>query len=227
MRKVDGPMSVVREVRCSPGPLLEQVTGSRWVGVQFLKRLPADWGCLHREPVRFCEAVGQTREGHTDLLPEAIRCEGAKRAFGWTGGEEEGLVLHLCEKTGISAARARELVGQVPVLADSYAGIRIGDCADPDVLVTYVRPEAAMRLIRLWETATGHSLHAEISSIMAVCGNAVVKAHVSHAISVSFGCPDSRQYGGIQPEELVVAVSTGLFDRFPRITDTGLPLSTK
>jgi uncharacterized protein (DUF169 family) len=220
-------MKVVRETHLPPCQWLEQVTGTRWVGVEFLKHLPADWGCLHREPVRFCEAVCKTRKGHTDLLPETIRCEGAKRAFRWTRGEEEGLVLHLCEKTGMNAARARELVGQVPVLADSYAGIRIGDCADPGVLVTYVRPEAAMRLIRLWETAMGHSLHAEISSIMAVCGNAVVKAHVSHAISVSFGCPDSRQYGGIQPEELVVAVSTGLFDRFRGIADTGLTLSAK
>jgi uncharacterized protein (DUF169 family) len=152
-----------------------------------------------------------------------IRCEGAKRAFGWTMGKEEGLVLHLSEKTGVNAARARELVEQVPVLADSYAGIRVGNCANSDVLVTYLRPEAAMRLIRLWETATGHSLHADISSIMAICGNAVVKAHVSQSISVSFGCPDSRQYGGILPEELVVAVPTGLFDRFTGIKTQDYP----
>jgi len=227
MRKVDGSMKVVRETHMSPCPLLEQVTGTRWVGVQFLKHLPADWECVPREPLRFCEAVCQARRGYVDLLPETIRCEGAKRAFGWTLDEEEGLALHLSEKTGIDAARARELVRQVPVLADLYAGIRVGNCADPDVLVTYVRPEAAMRLIRLWETATGHSLHADISSIMAVCGNAVVKAHVSQSISVSFGCPDSRQYGGIQPEELVVAVPTGLLDRFTGIGNTGLPPSAE
>ncbi len=218
-------MKVMRETHMAPCALLEQVTGTRWVGVQFLKHLPADWGCVHREPVRSCEVVCQARQGRTDLLPETIRCEGAKRAFGWTTGREEGLVLHLSEKTGMDTTRARELVGQVPVLADSCAGIRVGNCADPDVLVTYVRPEAAMRLIRLWETATGHRLHADISSVMAVCGNAVVKAHVSQSISVSFGCPDSRQYGGIQPEELVVAVPTGLLDRFTGIGNTGLPQS--
>ena len=206
-------MKVVREAHSSPYVLLEQVTGTRWVGVQFLKHLPADWGCVHRDPLRFCEAVCQTRNGHIDLLPETIRCEGAKRAFGWAMGREEGLVLHLCEKTGMNADRAQELVGQVPVLADLYAGIRVGKCEDPDVLVTYVRPEATMRLIRLWETATGHCLHTDISSIMAVCGNAVVKAHTSQSISISFGCPDSRQYGGIQPEEMVVAVPAGLLNR--------------
>lgn len=220
-------MKVVTEAQASPYPLLEQVTGTRWIAVKFFRHLPADWECVHREPLRFCDAVCQARKGHIDLLPETIRCEGAKRAFRWTKGKEEGLVLHLSEKTGVNAARARELVEQVLVLADSYAGIRVGDCEYPDVLVTYLRPEAAMRLVRLWETATGHSLHADISSIMAVCGNAVVKAYVTQSVSVSFGCPDSRQYGGIQPEELVVAVPAGLCDRFAGIENTGLPLSAK
>lgn len=93
----------------------------------------------------------------------------------------------------------------------------------PDVLVTYVRPEAAMRLVRAWETATGHSLHADISSIMAVCGNAVVKAYTSQSISISFGCPDSRQYGGIQPEEMVLAVPTGILNRFSTKVDVEVP----
>jgi len=220
-------MEVMPDVRSSSHSVLEQVTGTRWVGVKFLKCLPADWECVRREPVRFCEAVCQVGRGRIDLSPEMIRCEGAKRAFGWTEGKNEGLVLHLSEKTGMSADRARELVRQVPVLADSYAGIRVGDCTGPDVLVTYVRPEAAMRLVRLWETATGHSLHADISSIMAVCGNAVVKAHVSQSISISFGCPDSRRHGGIQPEEMVIAVPTELLDRFREIENTGLPLSAK
>ncbi|MBP7051021.1 MAG: DUF169 domain-containing protein [Phycisphaerae bacterium] len=182
------------------------MTGTRWIGVKFFKHLPADWKCVPREPVRFCEAVCQVRQGCIDLLPEMIRCEGAKRAFGWTEGKNEGLVLHLSEKTGMKGDRARELVRKVPVLADSYAGIRVGDCRGPDVLVTYVRPEGAMRLVRFWEMATGRNLHVDISSIMAVCGNAVVKAHVSQSISVSFGCPDSRQHGGIRPEEMVIAV---------------------
>ncbi len=215
-------MKVVIEAQASPCPLLEQVTGTRWIAVKFFKHLPADWECVHREPLRFCEAVCQARKGHIDLLPETIRCEGAKRAFRWAKGKEEGLVLHLSEKTGVNAARARELVEQVPVLADSYAGIRVGDCTGPDVLVTYVRPEAAMRLVRLWETATGHSLHADISSIMAVCGNAVVKAHVSQSISISFGCPDSRQHGGIQPEEMVIAVPATVLKCFDGIENGGL-----
>jgi uncharacterized protein (DUF169 family) len=213
MRKTDDCVEGETDVHPAPGSTLEQMTGTRWVGVTFFKRLPKDWKGVPREPMRFCEAVCRARGGCIDLLPETISCEGAKRAFGWALSRNRALVVHLSEKTGMSEDRAEELVRQVPVLGDSCAGIRVGDVARPDVLITYVRPETAMRIVRSWEIATSHGLQADISSIMAVCGNAVVKAYTSQSISISFGCPDSRQYGGIQPEEMVVAVPVGLLSR--------------
>jgi len=214
-------MENTTEVHSSSYPLLEQVTDTQWLGVKFLKYLSAGRDCAHCGTMRFCEAVCQAGHARIDLSPEMIGCEGAKRAFGWMKNKDEALALHLSEKTGMNGDRARELVRQVPVLGYSYAGIRVGDCANPDVLVTYARPEAAMRLVRLWETATGHSLRVDVSSIMAVCGNAVVKAYMSQCISISFGCPDSRQYGGIQPEEMVIAIPTGLLDHFEGIVNRG------
>jgi len=215
-------MEKMIEERSSSYLRLEQVTDTRWIGVKFLKYLSAG---PERVPgvLRFCEAVCQAGHTRIDLSPEMIRCEGAQRAFGWMKNKDEGLALHLSEKAGIEEGRALELVRQVPVLGYSYAGIRVGDCTNPDVLVTYARPEAAMRLVRRWETATGHSLHVDVSSIMGVCGNAVVKAYMSQSLSISFGCPDSRQYGGIQPEEMVLAVPTGLLDRFEGIVNHGSP----
>jgi uncharacterized protein (DUF169 family) len=221
LRKVDILMGNTTEVHSSSYPLLEQVTDTRWIGVKFLKYLSAGRDGVPCGVMRFCEAVRQASHTRIDLSPEVIRCAGAKRAFGWMKNKDEALALHLSEKAGMDADRARALVRQVPVLGYSYAGVRIGDCANPDVLVTYARPEAAMRLVRLWETVMSRSLHVDVSSIMAVCGNAVVKAYMSQSISVSFGCPDSRQYGGIQPEEMVIAVPTGLLDHFDGIVNSG------
>lgn len=220
-------MESATDVHSSSYPRLEQVTGTRWIGVKFLKYLSAGRDGVRPATMRFCEAIHQGGCGRIDLSPETICCEGAKRAFGWMKNKDEGLALKLSEKTGMNGDRARELVRHVPVLGYRYAGIRVGDCANPDVLVTYVRPEAAMRLVRFWETATGYSLHVHISSIMAVCGNAVVKAYMSQSISISFGCPDSRQYGGIQPEEMVIAIPTGLLDHFDGIVNRGLSLLPK
>jgi uncharacterized protein (DUF169 family) len=217
-------MEGAAEARSSSHPGLEQVTDTRWIGVKFLKYLSAGPEGVPHGVLRFCEAVCQAGHACIDLSPAMICCEGANRAFGWMKHKDEALALHLSEKTGINEDRAQELVRQVPVLGYPYAGIRVGDCANPDVLVTYARPEAAMRLVRFWETATGHNLRVEVSSIMAVCGNAVVKAYMSESISISFGCPDSRQYGGIQPEEMVIAVPTGLLGHFDGIVNGGFTL---
>jgi uncharacterized protein (DUF169 family) len=207
---------------CSPSySQLEQVTGTRWIGVKFLQYLPRSRDSAPSGVMRFCEAVCQAGRGRIDLSPEMIRCEGAKRAFGWMKNTDRALALKLSEKTGMDKGRAQELVRQVPILGYSYAGLRVGNCANPDVLVTYAKPEAAMRLVRRWETATGHSLRADVSSIMAVCGNAVVKAYMGQSISISFGCPDSRQYGGIPSEEMVIAVPIGLLDHFEGAVENG------
>jgi uncharacterized protein (DUF169 family) len=210
-------MEKTTEERSSSYLRLEQVTDTRWIGVKFLKYLSAGREDVPGGVLRFCEAICRAGHARIDLSPALIRCEGAKRAFGWIKNKDEALALHLSEKAGMTQEQALELVRQVPVLGYSYAGIRVGDCANPDVLVTYARPEAAMRLVRLWETATGHSLRVDVSSIMGVCGNAVVKAYMGQSISISFGCPDSRQYGGIQPEEMVIAVPTGLLGHFDKI----------
>jgi uncharacterized protein (DUF169 family) len=214
-------MENMTDVQSSSHLLLEQVTDTQWIGIKFLDHLPASRGRVHSGTLRFCEAVCQAGQGCIELSPETICCEGARRAFAWTKNKDEALALHLSEKTGINEGRAQELIRQVPVLGCPCAGIRVGRSANPDVLVTYARPEAAMRLVRLWETATGHSLRVDVSSIMGVCGNAVVKAYMSQSISISFGCPDSRQYGGIRPEEMVIAVPKGLLEHFEGITNGG------
>jgi len=214
-------MENTTEVHSSSYPLLERVTDTQWIGVKFLKHVQAGHACAHCGAVRFCEAVCHAGHGRIDLSPEMIRCEGAKWTFGWNRNKDEALALHLSEKTGMNGDRAKELIRQVPVMGYPYAGIRVGQCANPDVLITYARPEAAMRLVRLWETATGNSLRVDVSSIMGVCGNAVVKAYKNQSISISFGCPDSRQYGGIRPEEMVIAVPIGLLDHFDGIVDGG------
>src|SRR4030042_859320 len=145
-------MENATEVHLSSYPLLEQTTGMQWIGVKFLNHLPAGRDNVHSDTMRFCEAVCRAGHGGIELSPEMIRCDGAKRAFAWVKNKDEALALHLSEKAGMSEETARKLIQQAPVLGFPYAGIRVGQSVNPDVLVTYVRPEAAMRLVRFWET---------------------------------------------------------------------------
>jgi uncharacterized protein (DUF169 family) len=194
-------------------PFLNQATDTEWIGIKFLQHVSSPREPARMQAMRFCEAISRARDGVIDLSAEMVCCEGAQHAFGWMKNNDETFSRRLSEKIGVNHKRALELVRQVPALGYPYMGIRVGRGINADVLVAYVLPETAMRLIRWWETGTGRSLHTDISSIMAVCGNAVVKAYMNQAVSISFGCPDSRRYGGIAPEQMVIAVSTHLLTR--------------
>jgi len=53
---------------------------------------------------------------------------------------------------------------------------------------------------------TIRNLRVDISGIMSVCGNVTVRGYLGQSISISFGSSDSREYGGIEKEQLVVKV---------------------
>jgi uncharacterized protein (DUF169 family) len=53
---------------------------------------------------------------------------------------------------------------------------------------------------------TGRNLNTEISGIMSVCGNVAVKSYIDQKISISFGCSDSREYGGIERGQLIIGL---------------------
>ena len=61
---------------------------------------------------------------------------------------------------------------------------------------------------------------------MSVCGSAVVSSYVNHTVSLTFGCPDSRRYGGIGPEQLVLALPADLLTKMRRLSEEfGVPFS--
>jgi uncharacterized protein (DUF169 family) len=50
----------------------------------------------------------------------------------------------------------------------------------------------------------------KLSSFMALCGNVLAGAHTSRQPCFSFGCPDSRKFGGIEEDTLVVGIPSCL-----------------
>ena len=53
---------------------------------------------------------------------------------------------------------------------------------------------------------TSQNLRVDISGIMSVSGNVAVRSYLGQCISLSFGCPDSREYGGIEKGQLVIGL---------------------
>jgi uncharacterized protein (DUF169 family) len=181
---------------------LAKISGSDWVAIKFERQIPA----YDIEALRFCEAVYRAKNKHISLSLCHVCCDGARRCFGGLKNNDVKLAKGLSEKTGIDQDAAYELVRRVPVLNDKISGISLGKDIEGDVYISYASPKSAMKIIRCWQKMTRHSLNVEISGIMSVCGNVAVKSFTKQRISISFGCPDSREYGGIENGELVIGI---------------------
>jgi uncharacterized protein (DUF169 family) len=193
-------MSHSQQQRVSPQKTL------KWTSIKFLEHVPSDLTLLPARETRFCEAVSRAGEGEWILTADRVCCQGARRCFGWLKGANRELAWQLAERLGTTVAIAEKAISEIPVLPAGCEAVWVGTDTGPDVFVSYVLPETAMQIVRSWQRVFGTSLAIQVSGIMAVCGSAVVNSYVNQTISLTFGCPDSRQHGRIRPEQLVVAM---------------------
>jgi uncharacterized protein (DUF169 family) len=131
------------------------------------------------------------------------------RSLGWEKNQDHEIARKIAEATGIKIEIAQKLIKTTPHL-DSASSVTVGSINPPDVMVCYAQPEAAMRLVRQWQIVYGTKLDIELSTVMSVCGSVVVKAYITGQICMSFGCPDSREYGAIGRDRLVIGLPAHL-----------------
>lgn len=194
--------------------LLENAVGGRWVGVSFHKEGVPEGTRLVRS-MRFCEAVKESYAGPLVLTPESIDCPGALRSLGW-GIDLDEITRSITEKTGIDTDIGREVIADVPCLDGTVTAVTTGRDPSADVVLSYVQPETVMKVARRWEQVHGHSLTVKVSGTMAICGSVAVAAYLWERVCLSFGCPDSRVYGDVGRDRLVIgmpgAVAKDLFE---------------
>ncbi|MBS3807997.1 MAG: DUF169 domain-containing protein [Bacteroidales bacterium] len=51
-------------------------------------------------------------------------------------------------------------------------------------------------------------------SIHSICGNVFSRGLEQQKITVSFGCPESRQFGGVQDDEVIVGIPGRLANKW-------------
>lgn len=192
----------------------EAIFGGTWVPVKFHEEVP------EREPrkLRFCEAAAEGRWSEVILTPESVTCPGARRSLGWSSGMDEGLAEELAKKQSLTLATAKSLLKNVPRLDGSVAAVGLGTKDAPDVLISYVQPPTAMKIIRAFQKSSGGNLNSSLSSVLSVCGNVAVKSFLTGEITFSFGCDLSRDCGSIGRDRLAVGVPWSMV---PRLLEKG------
>jgi len=181
---------------------LSQISNSKWVAVKFQEQMSS----ADTEPIRFCEAVYKAQKKNVSLSFNNVCCDGARRCFGWLRNNDIKLAKRLSQKTGMDQDVAYGLIKSVPVLNENIVGISLGADIQGDVYISYASPESTMKTVRDWQKMTSRNLRVDISGIMSVCGNVAVRSYLGQSISISFGCSDSREYGGVEKDQLVIGI---------------------
>jgi len=183
------------------------------VGVKLAKKITRFYKEEYKEVkmVRFCEAVCLARESPIILKKKNISCPGARFAFG-VAEENPGMVKKgLMEERAMNGDAAEKLIKNIQRLSQVYKWIILGD-KDSQIYIFFFNPKKFMEFLILYQMA-GEPLAITLSSIMTMCGDLAVRSFTSGKTTVSFGCQNSRQYGGIKDDELIVCLPANEVER--------------
>jgi uncharacterized protein (DUF169 family) len=192
----------------------EKKFGGSWVRVKFYSRMPTTKSTKILTEIRFCEALQKAKTSSVILTPSSISCLGAKYAFNWDEQAKDKIIQECKEKRIASEDVIKSLIGNVPKLETYFPAIGLNMDIQPDVLISYPQPVQAMGLIKSYEKQSDKEIYVNVSSLMSVCGNIAARSFLSQQISISFGCEDSRLYGKIPRDRLVVGIPYGLIKAF-------------
>jgi uncharacterized protein (DUF169 family) len=181
--------------------------GGRWIGVKFYYGNLPDCNVNSLKDTRFCEAVTRSLVHPVLLRPGDLNCHGARYVFGWDETVKAEMKERFQHQEGFSESQAKELVRNLPKLNGSLKGIGLNlKNSPPDLVLSYLQPGQVMKLLRSYQVLYGKPLNVDLSSIVSVCGHVAVEAVVKKHIALSFGCRDSREYGGITRDRVAVGV---------------------
>ncbi len=184
----------------------EMRMGGRWTGVSFHRQRPSGVK-MADQPMHFCEAILSSSAGAFTLNKAFLDCPGAQRSFGWQTNQNDTVVEKLLSRNEIEKKTAKILIEKSPTIGhEKIVAITVGTYDTPDVLISYLQPENAMRFVRRWQNIHHENLDLSISSIMSVCGSVAAGAYTTGRVCCSFGCPESRTQGGIGRDRLVIGI---------------------
>jgi len=183
---------------------------SHWVKIKFYNDKPNEKNLKQLKNVRFCEATKIAINHPVILDKNSINCPGALFAFGW---QDQSLFYKKClEKSKLNRKALDSMISKLPRLDGTLQYIGLNTKDEPDVIMSYIMPEDAMKLLYLYHNKQGKNLDISLCSMMSICSGIAVKTYLNNEITFSFGCADSREYARISRERLVVGVPKKHFD---------------
>jgi uncharacterized protein (DUF169 family) len=187
---------------------------TQWIKVKFYKQKPKLNNAKMLTNVRFCEATREAVVQPVLLGRESICCPGAQYAFGWRKDYSSELMDVCQEKRQVEQKIIESMLSRMPRLENQFNYIGLNTDGEPDLVMSYIAPQEAMSLIKLYHNYKGRNLDVSLCSMMSICGGIAARTYLKKDISLSFGCADSRKYGDMRRENLAIGIPKRLFKMF-------------
>jgi uncharacterized protein (DUF169 family) len=164
--------------------------------------------------MKFCEAVNYSFQLPLQINNNTLGCPGARRSFGFDAHTDE-LIQKIAENTGIPASYIRKTFEDIPVVQTQIDHLVLGIPNDleeditPDLYISYTSPKNIMRLMHRMAKDQSKPMLPPYS-FNSICGIIFSKAYQEQRVMISFGCPESREFGGVKDEEVIVGIPHAL-----------------
>lgn len=161
------------------------------------------------KPMKFCEAVNYSFNVPIRLNAENLGCLGARRSVGFDKNEKQ-LAKIIAGNNSIPLSFIVNAFKTIPALrAVRHINLGIQEYMEkdtqPDLYILYILPN---RITDILHILARKSIQPSIPpySLLSVCGNVFSNCYINQSVSISFGCPESRKYGGIEENEIVLGL---------------------
>lgn len=188
---------------------LKSKYGYRCTGI----KLSYDGACVNMpsKKMRFCEAVNHSFNIPLLLKNSSLSCKGSQRSMGLLNSDKE-LINHISNESKIPEHTISEALLDIPVFEKPVENIYLGilpemeDIISPDMFILQIKPKATMELIKLYILKINAVPIIKPYPFLSVCGNILVGSLKQKQMSISFGCPESRRYGGVNDDNVIVGI---------------------
>jgi uncharacterized protein (DUF169 family) len=143
--------------------------------------------------------------------PQNLICEGAKRSMGILKHDEE-LVQHIAQESEIASQLIRQAIHDIPRFDVPVENILMGIDEElekevhPDMYILFISPKDTMDLMREYALKLNQFPLISPYTFLSVCGNVFVNTYKHRTMSISFGCPESRSFGGVKDNLVIVGL---------------------
>jgi len=161
--------------------------------------------------MRFCEAVSYSFNVPLSINGDTLSCLGSQRSFGLLKNDDE-IANHISLEIGISLELIKQSLIDIPKFEEPIKSILLGiqehmeDQIKPDLFILHLSPKDAMDLMKEYTSKTSIAPVIKPVTYLSVCGNILTQTYKYNRMSISFGCPDSREYGGVSKNDVIVGI---------------------